>query len=96
MKLALKILPVLFLCFLLTSCESLDKKIEENLNLINEKAMKLDSIVNQELDKVQVLDSIINEESEKIKVLDSLINKSSSSVDSLINGKIDRINKILN
>lgn len=87
---------ILLLSLALISCENLDKKLEDKLNLINDKAQKLDSLVNQELDKVESLDSIINQESEKVKVLDSLINNSSSRVDSLVNGKIDRINRILN
>jgi hypothetical protein len=87
---------IILLSLALISCENLDKKLEDKLNLINDKALKLDSLVNQELDKVESLDSIINQESEKVKVLDSLINNSSSRVDSLVNGKIDRINRILN
>lgn len=96
MKSLTRVLPILLVSFILTSCANMEKKIEDNLNVINEKAMKLDSMVNQELNKVNTLDSMINKEAEKIKVLDSLVNKSSSRVDSLVNGKIDRINRILN
>jgi len=96
MKTVKTILPIFTLLFVLTSCGDLEKKIEEKLNIITDKALRLDSLVNKELDKVNSLDSIINLETEKVKVLDSLVNKSSSRMDSLVNGKIDKINKIFN
>lgn len=96
MKALLKSLPILLGFFVLTSCGNLEKQVEDKLNSITDKALKLDSIVNRELDKVNSLDSIINLETEKVKVLDSLVNKSSSRVDSIVTGKIDKINKILN
>lgn len=96
MKTAPKILLSLLFVLVFSSCEDLEKKVEGKLDLLNEKAVKLDSIVNRELDKVDALDSIINKETEKIQKLDSLIDNSSSRVDSLVNGKLERINSILN
>ena len=82
MKTIFKFLPILLGFFVLTSCGNLEKNVEDKLNSITDKALKLDSIVNKELDKINSLDSIINLETEKVKVLDSLVNKSSSKVDS--------------
>lgn len=96
MKTAPKILLALLFVLVFSSCEDLEKKVEDKLNLLNEKALKLDSIVNKELEKVDALDSIINKETDKIQQLDSLIDRSSSRVDSLVNGKLERINSILN
>lgn len=96
MKTAPKILLPLLFVLIFSSCEDLEKKVEGKLDLLNEKAAKIDSLVNRELDKVDVLDSIINKETDKIQQLDSLIDRSSSRVDSLVNGKLERINSILN
>jgi hypothetical protein len=96
MKTSIKSLPYLLGFFVLSSCGNLEKQVEDKLNSITDKALKLDSIVNKEQDKINSLDSIINLETEKVKVLDSLVNKSSSRVDSIVNGKIEKINKILN
>ena len=96
MQSTLKILLSFLLIMVFSSCEDLEKKVEDKLNFINEKAVKLDSLVNRELDKVDALDSIIDIETDKIQQLDSLIDRSSSRVDSLVNGKLERINSILN
>ncbi len=104
-------LPSLFLCSLVlcTSCENLEGKLQEKVNLINEKSQSLDSLMNKELDKVGSLDSMINRkldkvnlldsmiirELEKVNSLDSLVNSSSSKVDSMVQGKMDRINRII-
>jgi hypothetical protein len=96
MKTYLKSFLLVLGILVLTSCGKLEKHVEDRLNSITDKALKLDSIVNRELDKVNSLDSIINLETEKVKVLDSLVNKSGSRVDSIVNGKIDKINKIFN
>lgn len=96
MKTISKIFAATLILFALSSCEDLEKKVEEKLDILNEKAAKIDSLVNRELEKVDALDSIINKETEKIQKLDSLIDNSSSRVDSLVNGKLERINSILN
>lgn len=96
MQSTLKILLSFLLIMVFSSCEDLEKKVEDKLNFINEKAAKIDSLVNRELDKVDALDSVINKETDKIQQLDSLIDRSSSRVDSLVNGKLERINSILN
>ena len=105
-------LPFLLLCMLIlsTSCENLEGTLQEKVNLINEKAQSLDSLmnkelgkvssldslINRELDKVDSLDSMINRELEKVNSLDSLLNSTSSKVDSIVQGKVDRINRITN
>lgn len=96
MQSTLKILLSFLLIMVFSSCEDLEKKVEDKLNFFNEKAAKIDSLVNRELDKVDALDSVINKETDKIQQLDSLIDRSSSRVDSLVNGKLERINSILN
>lgn len=109
----MKISPTFSLLFLLvfiSSCENLERKFQEKVNLINEKAESLDSLmnkelnkmgsldslINQELEKVDSLDSLINQNLEKVNSLDSLINDTSSKVDSMVQGKVDRINRIIN
>ena len=105
-------IPFVFLFVLVfsTSCENLEKKLQDKVNLINEKAASLDSLmnkellkvnsldslINRELDKVDSLDAMINRELEKVNSLDSLLNKTSTTVDSLVQGKGDRINRIVN
>lgn len=100
----------LLLIVLLTSCSNLEEKLQEKVNLINEKAESLDSLMNRELEKVNSLDSLlnreldkvdsldmmINRELEKVNNLDSLLNSTSSTFDSMIQGKVDRINRIIN
>lgn len=78
--------------FIITSCGELDKKLEDKLKLVNDKALKLDSLVNNELDKVNSLDSLINKEMKKVETIDSLVDKSSKRIDSLINKTVDRVN----
>ncbi|RIW15719.1 hypothetical protein D0X99_09855 [Algoriphagus lacus] len=105
------VLPILlFLLVVTTSCENLEGKLQEKVNLINEKAESLDSLMNKELGKVNSLDSLINrnldkadsldaminKELEKVNSLDSLINDTASKVDSMVKGKADRINRIIN
>jgi hypothetical protein len=101
---------LLFIVALTTSCENLEKKMQEKVNLINEKADSLDSLMNRELEKVNSLDSLLNRELdkvdsldmllnrelEKVNELDSLLNSTSSTVDSMIQGKVNRINRIIN
>ena len=110
MKISLIPFSLLLLLVFSTSCENLDKKLQEKVNLINAKAESLDSLmnkelnkvnsldslVNRELDKVDSLDSMINQKLEKVNSLDSLINDTSSKVDSMVKGKVDRINRIIN
>jgi hypothetical protein len=66
----------------------MNKKVEEKLNDLSNKANSLDSLVNKEIEKVMALDSIINPEGKKVIVLDSLINKSSSGIDSIVKERI--------
>lgn len=68
-----------------TSCDTVTSKVEKQLNLLNNKATQLDSIINMEMDKVKKLDSVINLEDLKIKKLDSLVEKTTSKVDSILN-----------
>lgn len=87
------VFPTLILILLIvTSCGDLDKKLEDKLRLVNDKALKLDSLVNTELDKVNSLDSLINKEMKKVESIDSLVNKSTKRIDSLINKTVDRVN----
>jgi predicted RecB family endonuclease len=81
------ILPLLMMV-LFVSCSDMSKKVEDQLNDLTNKAVRLDSLVNEELDKVMALDSIINVEGTKVKELDSLINKSASRIDSIAKSKI--------
>jgi hypothetical protein len=93
-----KSLILLFLTSMLvfSSCNDLGKKIDDQIKSISEKADKLDSLVNKEIEKMESLDSLINIETDKIIRMDSLLEKSTQKVDSLVNNKIDRINKIVN
>lgn len=77
-----------------TSCGDLNQKVEDKLNLLNNKADKLDSIVNNELKKVNTLDSLIEKEGSKVKRLDSLIDKSTSKIDSITNAKKNTLEKL--
>ncbi|SMD42180.1 hypothetical protein SAMN00777080_0719 [Aquiflexum balticum DSM 16537] len=104
------IFSLLFLLLFSSSCENLERKFQEKVNLINEKAQSLDSLMNEELEKMGSLDSMINRELDKVNSLDSLIdqkldkvnsldslfNDTSSKVDSMVQGKMDRINRIIN
>lgn len=76
------------------SCGDLNQQVEDKLNLLNNKADKLDSIVNKELDKVHTLDSLIEKEGSKVKRLDSLIDKSTSKLDSIANAKKTAVEKL--
>jgi hypothetical protein len=76
------------------SCGDLNQQVEDKLNLLNNKADKLDSIVNKELDKVNSLDSLIEKEGSKVKRLDSLIDKSTSKLDSIANAKKTAVEKL--
>ena len=83
---------LIVILFVVSSCGDLDKKLEDKLKLVNDKALKLDSLVNNELDKVNSLDSLIDKEMKKVETIDSLVNKSSKRIDSLINKTMDRVN----
>lgn len=110
MKITLGSLSLLLLLAFTTSCENLEGKLQEKVDLINAKAESLDSLMNKELEKVGSLDSMLNRELdkvdsldlminqklEKVNSLDSLINETSSKVDSMVQGKVDRINRIIN
>lgn len=80
----------------LTSCVDLDKKVEEKLNLLDQKTMMLDSIVNKEINRALALDTLLNLETEKVKKLDSLLNTTSSKIDSISKGKIQSLQNIIN
>lgn len=87
------VFPTLIVILLLvSSCGDLDKKLEDKLKLVNDKALKLDSLVNNELDKVNSLDSLIDKEMKKVETIDSLVNKSTKRIDYLINKTVDRVN----
>jgi hypothetical protein len=79
---------------LFISCGEMNKKVEDKLKDLTNKANSLDTLINKEIDKVLALDSIINLESNKVKGLDSLINKSSSKLDSIVKEKIKSLNLI--
>jgi hypothetical protein len=94
MKKALKISTVIvFTIALMTSCNDLSQKIEDNIVKLNSKTEKMDSLVNTELEKVNRLDSIINKETEKVKKLDSIIDKSALKIDSIANSKLNLLRK---
>jgi len=88
MRKQLKVILPSMIMMLLISCGEINKKVEEKLNELSNKANNLDSLVNKEMDKVMGLDSIIYLEGNKLKVLDSLINKSSLRIDSIVKEKI--------
>lgn len=81
---------------LFTSCGDITKKVEDKLKVLNEKTLKLDSLVNKEFSKVPSLDSILNMKGDKMRKLDSIINKSSSKFDSISNEKINSLKKFIN
>lgn len=89
------------LCFIivvgsLASCVDLNEKVEEKLNLLDQKTMMLDSIVNKEVNRALALDTLLNLETEKVKKLDSLLNTTSSKIDSISKGKIQSLQNIIN
>jgi PBP1b-binding outer membrane lipoprotein LpoB len=87
---------LLTILFFISSCEDLEKKVEQKVNNLNEKVLKIDSLVNKEFEKVDALDSLIEKEKVKLQKLDSLVNSTSTQVDSLVQNKVDRINRIIN
>lgn len=93
-----KSVTLLFLAptLMFASCNDLGKKVEDQIQSISAKADKLDSLVNREIEKMESLDSLINIETDKIIRMDSLLEKSTQKMDSLVNSKIDRVNKIVN
>jgi copper homeostasis protein CutC len=96
MKPSLTLFSAVFFLLVLWSCGDLTKEAERRLEQLQSKTESLDSMINQEVNKVMTLDSLVNVESEKVKKLDSLINDSSSKLDSLSNGKIQLLKKIIN
>lgn len=96
MKRILILFPAVFSLLMLWSCGDLTKEAERRLEQLQTKTESLDSMINQEVNKVLILDSLVNSESEKVKKLDSLINNSSSKLDSISNGKIQLLKKIIN
>jgi hypothetical protein len=81
---------------LFASCGDIAKKVEDKMKVLNEKTLRLDSLVNKEFSKIPALDSLINMKGDKIKKLDSIINKSSSKFDSISNEKINLLKKFIN
>ncbi|MHC1705063.1 MAG: hypothetical protein AB9846_14225 [Tenuifilaceae bacterium] len=88
MRKQLKVILPLMMMLLFISCTEINKKVDEHLNVLINKANSLDTLINKEIDKVMALDSLINLESIKVKALDSLINKSTSKIDSIAKEKI--------
>lgn len=79
---------VLFLSIsflVLLSCIEVREKADEKWRQLNDKAERLDSIIDYELDKVERLDSIVNKEIEKVNALDSIIENKTGRLDSLFN-----------
>lgn len=97
MKLTIiKGLLCLLIAGLSSSCEfdmahKLNNKINE-LEIITE---HLDSMVKSEMNNTKNFDSLIDLESDKLKKLDSVIRNSASKIDSMSEGKIERLKEIL-
>jgi len=73
MKISLTLIT--FGALLLLGCAEVKEKADQKWKLLNEKAEKLDSLVNFEINKVEKLDSMVNKEIEKVKRLDSVLQK---------------------
>lgn len=71
--------------FLLLACTDPSRKAEKNLQLLQQKALALDSIINAESRKLKSIDSSLNSELIKAGKLDSIINAESLRIDSLVN-----------
>lgn len=89
-------LLILFASALLTGCQEMNSKMEEQLDNLSERAEELDSAVNKGLNKVDELDSIVNARTKRIKNLDSIVRKTTTRIDSLVNEKTSEINRQLN
>ncbi|WP_029033218.1 hypothetical protein [Salinimicrobium terrae] len=81
---------------ILTGCQEMSSKMDEQLDNINKRAEELDSAVNRGLDKVENLDSTITAKSKRIKNLDSIVRKTTTRIDSLVNKSAKEINRGLN
>ena len=90
---SIHVFPILIgILVVISSCGDLEKKLDDKLKLVNDKALKLNSLVNKELDKVNSLDSLINKEMKKMEAIDSIVNNSTKRIDSLVNKTVDRVN----
>lgn len=83
-KFKVKGILVMGLVFLCLACTSLQDQANEKLKILNQKADKLDSLVNREIEKVEKLDSMLEKELNKVQSLDSLLFKN-PKIDSLMN-----------
>jgi ABC-type transport system involved in Fe-S cluster assembly fused permease/ATPase subunit len=77
-------LPLLLTMLIVTSCSEANRRVNEKLDEITNKASQLDSIVNSEADKIMKLDSLLLKENDRLQKLDSLVNNASSKVDTII------------
>lgn len=78
------LLPVVSI-FILMSCSEVKEKADEKWGLLNNKAKKLDSLINSEMIRVEQLDSLVKKEIKKMHKLDSIVDSKSSELDSLLN-----------
>ena len=83
-----KTILLLTFSILLTGCEEMNSKMENQLDNINARAVQLDSVVNDGLNKVEKIDSTITSKTRQIKDLDSLVQKTGTRIDSLMNRSI--------
>jgi PBP1b-binding outer membrane lipoprotein LpoB len=62
----LTLIPILFSCVLITSCNQLSDEVDNQINDIKNKK--------EEIDKATNVDTIIKKETDKIKDLDNVLN----------------------
>lgn len=74
------IISSLFCSVLLISCDDINKKVDE----LQEKTLKLDSLINNEVDKVKKLDSLVEQEKTKIQEIDSIIQNTQKKLEPVL------------
>lgn len=85
-KTGLTTLLIAGVIFALFSCAEIKEKVDEKRQQLNDKAEKLDSMINVEMsNKKGQLDSLIDRKMEKANTLDSVIEGNPSRLDSLLN-----------
>ena len=89
-----KLFAITIAMMLLTSaCGSASQEAENKLDLLKQKAMDLDSILNSEAQRIKVLDSTISHEIMKAGKLDSGVTKEFRRLDSMINRMYRKIDQ---